>query len=171
MPNGNTPQGIYSIVGVYISPTETIGPTPNILVRSPFEVRTEIFYHNKNSVSNWNQIDYENLLPDTWKNYEPIYQSYKAGKIGRKLIIMHGSTDETKFFKEFPYYPLTPTKGCLSSKEIWSELNGKCIESDQVQLINAFRSAKQKKGFLVVIELDDQNKPISLNEIEKYIIK
>ncbi|MCW8850206.1 MAG: hypothetical protein OQJ81_09545, partial [Melioribacteraceae bacterium] len=171
IPNGNTPQGIYSIVGVYISPTETIGPTPNILVRSPFEVSPEIFYHNKNSNSKWNEIDYINLLPSAWKEYEPIYHSYKAGKIGRKLIIMHGSTDETSFFKEFPYYPLTPTKGCLSSKEIWSDLNGKCIESDQAKLVNAFRSVRQKKGFLVVIELDDQNKPISLSEIEKYIKK
>ncbi|MCB9250330.1 MAG: hypothetical protein H6613_18155 [Ignavibacteriales bacterium] len=43
IPNGNTPEGIYSIIGTYISPTETIGPTPNVLIRSPFEVSPSIF--------------------------------------------------------------------------------------------------------------------------------
>ena len=169
IPNGNTPQGIYSIIGWYISPTETIGPTPNILVRSPFEVKPEIFFHNKNKTRSWSLDDYKSLVPKSWTDYDPIYESYKAGKIGRRLIIMHGSTEETKYFKEFPYYPLTPTKGCLSSKEIWSETTGKCIESDQVKLINAFRSTKQKKGFLVVIELDNQDKPVVFSEIEEYL--
>lgn len=168
IPNGNTPEGIFSIVGWYISPTKTIGPTPNILVRSPFEVQTEIFYHGKNKSSKWNYGEYKNLLPNSWKNYKPIYQSYYAGKIGRKLIIMHGSTDELEFYKDLPYYPLTPTRGCLSAKEIWSG-TGKCIESDQVKLINAFRSTKQKQGFLVVIEIDDKQKAIEINDIIKFI--
>ena len=45
IPNGNTPQGIYSVIGWYISNTETIGPTPAVLVRSPFEVSPRTFYH------------------------------------------------------------------------------------------------------------------------------
>lgn len=170
IPNGNTPQGVYSIVGWYISPTETIGPTPNLLVRSPFEVSTATFYHNNSSISkNWNIDDYKGLLPDSWKNYSPIYQSYFAGSIGRKLIIMHGSTDETKYFKDFPYFPLTPTRGCLSSKEIWSSETGFCIESDQVNLINAYKSTKRKKGFLVVIDIDNKEESIKIEEIEQLL--
>ena len=169
IPNGNTPTGIYSIVGTYITPTESIGPTPNILVRSPFEVSPEIFFHNKNKYTQFTKADYDELLPKTWQNYFPIYQSFYSGKSGRKLIIMHGSTDNLTYYKNMPYYPMSPTRGCLSSKELWDSKTGKCLESDQVKLINAFRSTKQNKGFLVVIELDDKNKPVTLNDIKKYL--
>jgi hypothetical protein len=167
--NGNTPQGIYSVVGRYISPTETIGPTPNVLLRSPYEVSTKIFYHGNNKESTWNLDEYKNLLPKSWLKYLPIYQSYYAGKTGRKLIIMHGSTDETDYYKAKSYYPITPTRGCLSSKEIWSEKTGKCLESDQLKLINALKSTGQRKGFLVVIEIDDQQKAVHLEEIRSFI--
>ena len=169
--NGNTPQGIYSVVGWYISPTETIGPTPNILIRSPFEVTTSIFYHDTNIHTKWDLRDYKDLLPESWKNYDPIYQSYAAGRIGRRLIIIHGSTDETNYFKDLPYFPLTPTRGCLSSKEIWSEKTGICQQSDQVNLINAFKSTKQKNGFLVVLEIDNQESSVKLEEIEQFVKK
>ncbi|MCB9208870.1 MAG: hypothetical protein H6610_01985 [Ignavibacteriales bacterium] len=169
IPNGNTPQGVYSIVGWYISPTETIGPTPNLLVRSPFEVSTEIFYHGKQKKNSWNFFEYIELLPESLQNYHPLFETYNAGKSGRKLIIAHGSTDETKYYKDQPYYPLTPTRGCLSSKEIWSESTGYCIESDQAKLINAYKSVGNKNGFLVVFELDNQNKPVTIEEISKLL--
>ncbi len=171
IPNCNTPQGLYSVVGWYISPTETIGPTPNVLLRSPFEVSPKIFYHRNNRSKNWKLKEYESLLPEFWRNYPPIFESFYAGKSGRKLIIMHGSADELKYYENKPYHPLTPTRGCLSSKEIWSEKTGKCIESDQVKLINAFKSTGQIKGFLVVIELDNKQKAISIKEIEKILKK
>lgn len=169
IPSGNTPQGIFSIVGWYISPTETIGPTPNVLTRSPYEVSPKIFYHGQNKSQKWNLDEYKNLLPKSWQNYAPIYQSFEAGKSGRKLIIVHGSTDETEYFKESIYYPHTPTRGCLSSIEIWSGETGKCIKSDQSDLINAFKSVGQKSGYLIVLELDDQKKAVELKEIEPFI--
>ncbi|MCB9250329.1 MAG: hypothetical protein H6613_18150 [Ignavibacteriales bacterium] len=82
---------------------------------------------------------------------------------------MHGSTDELKFFSKKPYYPLTSTRGCLSSKEIWDTESGKCLESDQVKLINAFNSTKQKKGFLVILEINDKQENVTLEEILPYI--
>ncbi len=169
IPNGNTPTGIYSIVGTYISPTKSIGPTPNILVRTPFEVSPDIFFHKLNKHKKWNKEDYKNLLPISWQNYFPIYQSYFAGKSGRKLIIMHGSTDDLSYYKNLPYYPLSPTQGCLSTKEIWDSKTGKCIVSDQVKLVNAFRSTKQNQGFLIVIEIDNKEKPVTFNDIKKYL--
>ena len=169
LPNGNTPQGIYSVIGWYISNTETIGPTPAVLVRSPFEVNPSTFYHKQNSRNSWNLEDYKNLLPETWKDYLPIHGSYFAGKIGRRLIIIHGSTDETSYFKNEVYFPLTPTRGCLSSKEIWDYKTGKLIESDQLKLVNALKRVDQWKGFLVVIELDNKEIPIKMEEIERYL--
>lgn len=87
------------------------------------------------------------------------------------LIIIHGSTDELKYFEKNEYYPLTPTRGCLSSIEIWNEDNGTCIKSDQSLLIDKFRETKSLKGFLVVFELDDQKKGVDISEIEDLIKK
>ncbi|MFC2085546.1 hypothetical protein ACFLS9_10840, partial [Bacteroidota bacterium] len=170
-PQGNTPQGIFSIVGYYISPTETIGPTPNVLTRIPFEVSTEIFYHKEVKSTKWYLNDYTNLLPDSWKNYFPIYESFYAGLLGRRLIVMHGSADDPDYFRDQVYYPLTPSRGCLTTIEIWSELNGKCIESDQIKLINGLISTNQLYGFLVVIELNNEQKPVNIEEISKLIEK
>lgn len=162
---GNTPQGIFSVVGFYVSPTESIGPTPNVLTRIPFEVSTEIFYHKNVKSQRWAKDDYKNLLPLSWQDYPWIYESYYAGKSGRRLIVMHGSTDDLSFYKNEEYYPLTPSKGCLTTKEIWSEETGKIIESDQVKLMNAFYSTGQLYGFLVVLNLDDKKEPVSIDEL------
>ena len=167
---GDTPQGIFSIVGYYISPTESIGPTPIVLTRIPFEVSTEIFYHKEVKSRQWRYEDYKNLLPAGWQNYPWIFESWFAGNSGRKLIVMHGSTDDISFFKNKPYYPLTPSKGCLTTKEIWSEETGKCIESDQAKLMNAFFSTGQLYGFLVVLNLENKNEAVTIDEIRPYIL-
>ncbi|MBL1212112.1 MAG: hypothetical protein HND52_02030 [Ignavibacteriae bacterium] len=167
--NGNTPQGIYSIVGWYITPTKSIGPTPIILTRIPYEKPPNIFFHGGNEQNSWNMADYKNLLPKTWREYSPIYQSYYAGMIGRRLIVMHGSADDLSDYEGKPFYPLSPTRGCLSSKEIWSDTTGECLESDQVKLVNAFFSTKQLKGFLVVVEIDDKEEPVIIKDVEQFI--
>ncbi|MDX1702114.1 MAG: hypothetical protein R3250_15925 [Melioribacteraceae bacterium] len=169
IPSGNTPQGIYSIQGTYISPTETIGPTPNVLTRIPFEITPSLFYHKSNSNNKWEIDDYKKLLPLSWKDYDPIFNSFNIGKFGRRLIIIHGSTDETAYFSEEAYYPLTPTRGCLSSREIWDEKTGRAVESDQVSLINAFRSTGQTKGYLILIEIDDQQRPVDIQDIKRFL--
>jgi hypothetical protein len=138
------------------------------LVRTPFEVSTGIFYHGIVRNTSWDLEDYKSLLPESWQSFDPIFNSFNAGKIGRRLIIVHGSTDETEYFSDKIYYPLIPTRGCLSSKEIWDN-SGKLIESDQVKLINAFRSAGSINGFLVVIEIDDNNAPVNIEDIEQYM--
>ena len=168
--NGNTPQGIFSIVGYYITPTESIGPTPILLTRGPFEKPTKIFYHGNQKSSKWNIEEYKSLLPSSWQNYFPITEAYHAGAAGRRLIIAHGTADDISFYEDEKYYPYTPTKGCLSTKEIWDD-NGKLIESDQVRLMNAFFSTKQLKGFLVVIEIDDQKKPVTIDELLPLILE
>jgi len=166
---GNTPQGIFSIVGFYVSPTPSIGPTPNVLTRIPYEVDINLFYHNEVESINWLIKDYQNLLPESWKEYLPIYEAFYAGKTGRRKIVMHGSVDDLNFYADEPYYPLTPSKGCLTTKEVWSEKTGKFIESDQVKLMNAFFSTGQLKGFLVVIDIDDKKEPVSIDEILPFL--
>ncbi len=162
---GNTPQGVFTIVGTYISQTESIGPTPNILTRIPFEVNPRLFYHRKNINDNWGISDYKNLLPESLKNYLPLYESYFAGMTGRRLIVMHGSTDDLSFFEDQPYYPLTPSKGCLTATEIWDENTGRLISSDQVKLMNAFHSSGNLYGFLLVVDIDYEKGPVTIEEL------
>ncbi len=60
---GNTPQGIFSVVGYYNSPTPSIGPTAAVLTRIPYEVPIKLWYHKTVSKSYWDIADYKNLLP------------------------------------------------------------------------------------------------------------
>lgn len=165
---GNTPQGIFSVVGFYNSPTPSIGPTAAVLTRIPYEVPTKLWYHSK-VTNGWDIEDYKNLLPNSWKDFFPIYESYYAGKTGRRKIVMHGSVDDLSYYDTLKYAPLTPSKGCLTTTELWSEGNGKNIKSDQTKLMNAFFSTGQIKGFLVVIDIDNKNEPVTINEILQFI--
>jgi hypothetical protein len=166
--NGNTPQGIFSVVGFYITQKESIGPTPIILTRIPFGKSPEIFFHGQNNFKKWNIKDYKALLPSSLKDYPPIYEAFYSGKLGRRLLVMHGSTDDLDFYRGEKYFPLTPTRGCLSTIEIWNE-SGYAIRSDQAQLVNAFFRTKQPKGFLVVLNIDDEKKPVTLDELLPFI--
>ena len=162
---GNTPQGIFSIVGFYVSPTPSIGPTANVITRIPFEVSTDLFYHGLVKNKKWELENYKSLLPKSWKDYLPIFESFYAGKTGRRKIVMHGSVDDLTFYKDEPYYPLTPSKGCLTAKEIWSEETGRNVESDQTKLMNAFFSTGNLKGFLVVVDIDNKESDVTIDEI------
>jgi len=167
--NGNTPQGIFSVVGFYITQKESIGPTPIVLTRIPFGKAPSIFFHGLNKHKNWAIEDYAELLPVELRDYKPLYESYFAGKLGRRLLVMHGSTDDLSFYKDKPYYPFTPTHGCLSTVEIWNE-QGNVVRSDQARLINAFFSTKELKGFLVVVNIGNERKPVTIDEIRPYIL-
>ncbi len=166
---GNTPQGIFSVVGFYNSPTPSIGPTAAVLTRIPYEVPIKLWYHNTVSKSYWDIKDYRNLLPKSWQDYLPIYESFYAGKTGRRKIVMHGSVDDLSFYDTLPYFPLTPSKGCLTTTEIWSDSTGKNISSDQVKLMNAFFSTKQLKGFLIVIDIDNKKEAVTIEEVLPFI--
>ncbi|MCF6268841.1 MAG: hypothetical protein L3J41_03950 [Melioribacteraceae bacterium] len=166
---GNTPQGIFSIVGFYNSPTPSIGPTAAVLTRIPYEVPIKLWYHNTVSKSYWDIKDYKNLLPESWQEYLPIYESYYAGKTGRRKIVMHGSVDDLSFYDKLPYAPLTPSKGCLTTIEIWNDSTGENIRSDQAKLMNAFFSTRQLYGFLIVIDIDDKKEAVTIEDVLPYI--
>jgi len=167
---GNTPQGVYSVQGYYLTKTETIGPSPIVISRMPYEVSVSSFFH-KRKTGKWTLEKYKEILPATWKNYFPFSESYRGGKIGRRLIIMHGSADDMSYYKNLPYFPLTPTLGCLTTVEKWDKKTGKLIESDQLKLMNNFYSSGKLNGFLVVIELDDRETNVEIAELKNLILK
>lgn len=164
---GNTPQGIYRIYGFGVSKNRLIGPTVNIQMGMPVELsKIKFFNLQTDKINKWSKEDYSRLLPVELRNFEPLYESYYAGLAGRSEIIAHGTTINPEYYKGKPYYPLTPTEGCLSTREVW---NGKLVESDQEKLVNALLEAGGASGYLLVLELDNQKRPVSLDEIQLFL--
>lgn len=169
--NGSTPQGIFSIQGTAVARNKYIGPTPNLQLLMPHEDSWEKYFHQPaDSTIVIDSIGlYKSLLPSSWRNYAPLYESWSAGKIGRTEIIAHGTTIDPEYFKDKPYYPLTPTMGCLCAKELWNVTSGKLLVSEQFNLVSTYLATAGQKGFLFVINIDDQPKAVTREEIEKVV--
>lgn len=163
---GNTPQGIFRMDGMAVSNSVFIGPTPNFQLTMPYETSLQHFM-NDSSITDtvWTADWYKKLLPESWQQYFPIMQTFHAGKAGRTEIIAHGTTINPAYYIGQPYYPLTPSLGCLCTKELWSEVDGSRLESDQQKLVAALQKAGGANGYCIVIELDDAQKPVLLEEI------
>lgn len=168
--NGNTPEGILSIQGTDVSKNTFIGPSPNLQLVIPFEVTPEIYFHKSIDDSVWSFDLYKNLLPESWQDYLPIYESYYAGKAGRNEIIAHGTTIAPQFYNDKSYYPFTPSLGCLTTKEIWSEETGRLVESDQLKFMNALLQFSELKGYLIVVNIDNKHSAVELREIKDLIL-
>jgi hypothetical protein len=167
--NGNTPQGIFLMHGFEISMSNFIGPTANVQLSMPVETTLQNFFRDTSITDSvWNIDYYKTLIPEDLKNYMPLFYSYYAGLAGRTEIIAHGTTIDPGIYLHKPYFPLTPTQGCLCTKEIW---NGKRIESDQQKLVNALLKAGGADGYCVVIELDDKQSPVTFDDIKAFLNK
>ncbi len=168
--NGNTPEGIFRMDGFDHSKSSFIGPTSNIQLTMPFEFKASHFYKDISlSDSAWDIARYKKLLPVNFRNYSPMQQTYYAGKAGRTEIIAHGTTVYPGYYQSTPFYPLTPTQGCLCAKEIWSESTGMLLESDQQKLSNAITKAGGPHGYAIVINIDDKQEPVSINDIIPFL--
>jgi hypothetical protein len=153
--NGNTPQGIYAILGTGMSNIELIGKTPNLQLLMPCECPAYRFLHSNDSsdivLSADNLIAHFPFL----KEGTGLLESYYASKAGRTEIIAHGTTTNPEYYRNKMYYPNTPTMGCLSAAEIYDGGTGKCTQSNQLILVNYFLKTGFTKGYLLVIDVDD----------------
>ncbi len=166
--NGNTPQGIFRITGFDTSSNYFIGPTTNLQLAMPHEYNS-IIIDGKKIDSTWSLQDYKNLLPNNFKNYQPIYGTFYAGKAGRTEIIAHGTTIDIAYYKNNSFYPYTPTAGCLCTKEIWNNKTGLLDTSDQQILAKAVQNTSATKGYLIVVEIDDKKSAVTLADILSYL--
>jgi len=91
--------------------------------------------------------------------------------VGRTEIIAHGTTIDPEYFKDKPFYPLTPTMGCLCAKELWNPTSGHPLVSEQLNLVNTWLSTPGKKGYLYVINVDDRHEPVTRAEVETWVNK
>jgi hypothetical protein len=173
--NGNTPQGVYCITGTAVTHNKLIGPTPNLQLVMPYERKWNTYFQLPDTVL-WDSTRdalaaYRELLPLSWRNYTPMQEAYYAGMIGRTAIIAHGTTIDPEYFKNKSWYPLTPTLGCLCAKELWNITNGHLLVSEQFNMVSSFTATPGYKGYLYVIDVDDQQKPVSRAEVEGWVRK
>ena len=165
--NGNTPQGIFKMFGFGVSMSNFIGPTANVQMGMPVELSIQKFFDDSTILDSAWTIDwYQKLIPKKLQSYLPLYDSYYAGLAGRSEIIAHGTTIEPDYYAGKPYFPLTPTQGCLCTKEIW---NGKRLESDQQKLVNGLLEVGGANGYCVVIEIDDKQAPVAIKDLLPYL--
>ena len=167
--NGNTPQGIFRMDGFEKSRSNFIGPTENIQLTMPAETSIKHFLKDSSITDTiWRKEWYSKLLPKSLSAYDPLYESFYAGTIGRTEIIAHGTAVDPEYYKGQLYYPYTPTAGCLCTKEIW-DATGKRMVSDQKKLTDAVKKAGGANGYLIVLELDDTKKAVTAEEILPFL--
>lgn len=162
---GNSPEGVYTIVGTGEAGNQFIGPTPYLGSRVPGEASVADFRHVTGDGREWSLDVYTEMLPESWRGYAPFREAYYAGMAGRGEMICHGTTIEPGFFEGRPYYPLTPSAGCLVTREVWSPRTGRLVQSDQYALLKAWLSTGTDRGHLVVVELDNAPRPVTLDEV------
>jgi hypothetical protein len=167
--NGNTPQGIFRILGIGVSRNLYIGPTPNLQLLLPFEGYWSEYLLPEHQDSAHPEQAYLFPLPENWRSYPPIMEAFKAGRAGRTEIIAHGTTIDPEFFAGKPFYPISPTLGCLCAREVWDPETGRLKESDQLLLSETYLRADGRDGYLFVINLDDTRQPVTRKELEKLV--
>ena len=179
--NSNTPQGVMSVVGIDVTPRNRfIGTTPFLHTVVPHEVPPDVFFHDASRAgTSWTLQMYTDLLPnlgatrrtDRWRDHVPMREAYYAGEAGRSEMLAHGTTVDPEAYLGRPYYPNTPSLGCMTAQELWSGTDGRAMMSDQLALVNAFLAGGTDKGFLVVVELDARQQPVNLLEVRLDVLK
>ncbi|MFQ3618316.1 MAG: hypothetical protein SNJ57_13720 [Cyanobacteriota bacterium] len=162
---GDTPQGIYRIEGVRSPSADTFrayGQFPRVNLYVPHEAGVREFLPGQPGTIGA-IAQYRALLPPSWRNYFPIYQSYWAGRIGRGLFRIHGSGEDPAFFANsarFPHsYGWSPAIGCLSALELYDE-SGNLQQADMPTILQTLiqasgaASVSEMAGYLVVVESD-----------------
>lgn len=167
--NGNTPQGVFSIQGTGVSRNQYIGPTPNLQLLMPFEGFWADYLLPESADSSRPIQAYLSRLPESWRTYSPMLESFQAGRTGRSEIIAHGTTIDPDFFQNKPFHPISPTLGCLCAKEIWDPATGRLVVSDQLLLADSYSKATGRNGYLFVINLDHRDEPVNRSEVEKLV--
>lgn len=164
--NGNTPQGVYCILGIEESKSDLIGPTPVLNLALPGEISPSRFFHSASIGDiDWSVEIYARLLPAGWRSFMPMFEAYYAGQAGRAEIVAHGSTVDPDYYRGKAFYPFTPSLGCLTAFEAWSDKDGRRLVSDQQALIQAYQAAGGSGGYLIVVEKDHLAAALSREEI------
>jgi hypothetical protein len=165
---GNTPQGVFTVVGAGTADNPWIGPTPVLESKVPVEAGVREFFHGARS-GDWTPDLYTGLLPPSWRGQWGLQEAWLAGLAGRDEMLLHGGVADPAPYRGQPYYPGTPTDGCVMALEDWSP-DGRLLRSDQLDLVRAFTRDGQDHGYAVVVELDAQPAPVRLPDLMAAIL-
>lgn len=156
--NGNTPQGLFTIVGAGTATNPNIGPTPYLHSKLPIEATTAEFEHADSSAA-WSEAVYESFLPPSWRGFSGIKEAWLAGRAGRDELLIHGTTINPAYYAGMRWFPGTPQQGCMISNEDWDPATGRLLASRQLALAQTYAAAGARQdlaGYLVVVELAGQ---------------
>lgn len=160
---GNTPQGIFTVVGSGTAENAWIGPTPFLESKVPQEATPSEFAHEP-VTGDWTEARYTAWLPPSWRAHRPMQEAWLAGLAGRDEMLMHGNAVDTTPYRARPWFPGAPTDGCLMAQESWSP-EGRLLSSDQLALARMFTRGGSDRGHLVVVEIDDSATPVTLTDV------
>lgn len=173
--NGNTPQGVFAIVGAGTATNPNIGPTPYLHSKLPIEATVAEFEHAATTAdapaAAWSEALYDSYLPDSWRGWPPIKEAWLAGRAGRDELLVHGTTINPAYYAGSAYFPGTPQQGCLISSEDWDPATGRLRASRQLTLAQAYAAASPRgdlAGYLVVIELPGDG-PVTAAEAQALV--
>ncbi|MFN3305023.1 MAG: hypothetical protein ACK44A_15080 [Roseateles sp.] len=153
--NGNTPQGLFTIVGAGTATNPWIGPTPYLHSKLPIEATPAEFEHADTDAA-WSEALYDSFLPPAWRDWAPIKEAWLAGRAGRDEILLHGTVVNPAYYRGASYFPGTPSAGCMVSHEEWDPASGRLLRSGQLRLAQAYAAASPRAdlaGYLIVVEL------------------
>ncbi len=155
--NGNTPQGLFTLVGAGTATNPNIGPTPYLHSKLPVEATPAEFEHvPAPGAAAWDEALYDSYLPPSWRGWPPIKEALLAGRAGRDELLVHGNTINPAYYAGAPYHPGVPQQGCLVSHEDWDPATGRLLASRQLALAQTYATAGARPdlaGYLIVVEL------------------
>lgn len=154
--NGNTPQGVFTIVGAGTATNPHIGPTPYLHSKLPVEATVAEFEHAEAAPAPWSEAVYDSFLPPSWRGHGAIREALLAGRAGRDELLVHGTTVNPAYYAGQRFFPGTPQQGCVISSETWEGATGRLVDSGQLRLLHAYAGAGARPdlaGYLVVVEL------------------
>ena len=165
--NGNTPQGVFTIVGTVNAENQWIGPTPALESKVPKEATVADYEHGGAALATteWTEERYWSFFPDTWRGYAPMREVWLAGLAGRDEIWLHGNTVNPAYYRNEAHFPYAPSAGCMVAMEYWSKDDGSLVQSDQMGLIKALASTGKMEGYVIVVEIDDRNLPVQIADV------
>lgn len=155
--NGNTPQGVFTLVGAGTATNPNIGPTPYLHSKLPIEATPAEFEHAEAATAaEWSEAVYDSFLPESWRAWAPIKEAWLAGRAGRDELLVHGTTINPAYYAGSSYFPGTPQQGCLISNEDWEPATGRLRASRHLMLAQTYAAAAARPdlaGYLIVVEL------------------
>ncbi len=155
--NGNTPQGLFTIVGAGTATNPNIGPTPYLHSKLPTEASPAEFEHvDATGRAAWDEALYDTYLPPSWRVWAPFKEAWLAGRAGRDELLIHGTTINPAYYAGTSYFPGTPQQGCVISNEDWDAATGRLLTSRHLTLAQAYAAAGARPdlaGYLVVVEV------------------